>query len=142
MTYRSFQKVRKSSHMFDRVQIWRIWGPIQNKKTVVRKPLLGDSWPLQCEVGHLTQFDFFLSVRPPNTSLQDFCVDSEIKKIRAIAEFASSGFAYLKRYIDFARSSDVSLPRMVAEIDVIASLIKRLVPSLANLKRSIDKILM
>ena len=35
-------------------------------------------------------------------------------------------------------SSDVRLPRMVAEIDMIASLIKRLVPSLANfLKRSI-----
>ena len=48
-------------------------------------------------------------------------------------EFASS-----KRYIDFARSSDVRLPRMVAEIDMIASLIKILVPSLANyLKRSI-----
>ena len=36
-------------------------------------------------------------------------------------------FASLKRYIDFARSSDARLPRMVAEIDVTASLIKRLV---------------
>ena len=47
-------------------------------------------------------------------------------------------FASLKRYIDFARSSDSRLPRMIAEIDVTAE-IKRLVPSLANfLKRSID----
>ena len=47
-------------------------------------------------------------------------------------------FASLKPYIDFARSSDARLPRMVAEIDVTASLIKILVPSLANfLKRSI-----
>ena len=38
-------------------------------------------------------------------------------------------FASLKRYIDFARSSDKRLPRIVAEIDVIASLIRRLVPS-------------
>ena len=51
-------------------------------------------------------------------------------------------FASLKRYIDFARSSDARLPRMVAEIDVTASQIKRLVPSLANfLKRSIDRLL-
>ena len=41
-------------------------------------------------------------------------------------------FASLKLYIDFARSSGARLPRMVAEIDVIASLIKRLVPSLVN----------
>ena len=41
--YRSFQKVRESSHMFDRVQISRIWGPIQNRNTVVRNPLLRDS---------------------------------------------------------------------------------------------------
>ena len=48
-------------------------------------------------------------------------------------------FASLIRYIDFARSSDARLPRMVAEIDVTASLMKRLVPILANfLKRSID----
>ena len=65
-------------------------------------------------------------------------VDSEIEKIRAIAEFAESGFASLKRYIHFEKSSDAHLPRMVAEIDVIAWLIKRLVPSLATfLKRSI-----
>ena len=39
---------------------------------------------------------------------------------------------------DFARSSDARLPRMLAETDVTASLIKSLVPSLANfLKRSI-----
>ena len=37
-------------------------------------------------------------------------------------------FASLKRYIDAARSSDARLPRMVAEVDVTASLIKRLVP--------------
>ena len=51
-------------------------------------------------------------------------------------------FASLKRYIDFARSSDARLPRMVAEIDVTALQIKRLVPSLANfLRRSIDTLL-
>ena len=38
----------------------------------------------------------------------------------------------------FARVSDARLTRVVAEIDAIASLAKRLVPSLANfLKRSI-----
>ena len=92
-------------------------------------------------MGRLTQFDFFLSVRPPNTSLQDISLSvvSGLEKIRAIAEFAQSGFASLKWYIDFARSSDVRLPHMVADIDVKASLIKRLVPSLANfLKRCID----
>ena len=52
--------------------------------------------------------------------------------------FSKPGFASLKRYIDFARSSDVRLHRMVAEIDIIASLIKRMVSSLANfLKRPI-----
>ena len=61
-------------------------------------------------------------------------VDLEIEKIRAIVEFALSGFSSLKGYVDLARSSDARLPCMVAEIDVIASAIKRLLPKV--LKRS------
>ena len=66
--YRPFQKVRESPHIFGRVQIWRIWGPIQNRNTVVRKPLLRDS----CSVrwGVWPDLTFFC-VRPLNTSLQD-----------------------------------------------------------------------
>ena len=45
---------------------------------------------------------------------------------------------HLSNGIDFVRSSDMRLPRMVAEIDMTATLIKRLGPSLANfLERSI-----
>ena len=59
-----------------------------------------------------------------------------MQKVQAVSTRA--GFASLKRYVDFARSSDVRLPRIVAEIDIITALIKRLVPNLANfLKRSI-----
>ena len=87
-----------------------------------------DFWP------NLT---FFSSIRRFRIPLS---VDLEIEKIRAIAEFAFFGFASLKRYINFAWSSDVRLPHVVADIDMIASLIKRLVPSLANfLKRSIGE---
>ena len=97
--------------------------------------------PRRCRLILLVSTDFRPNLtffRPIHRFRVHLSVDSEIENIRAIAEFAKSGFASLKRYIDFARWSDVCLPRMVAEIDVIAPLIKRLVPSLANfLKRSI-----
>ena len=83
--YRPFQNVRESPHMFDKVKIWRIWGPIQNRNTVVCKRLLPDSCS---EVGHLTEFDLFcLSDCPIRRFRILLSVDSKIEKIRAI-EFA------------------------------------------------------
>ena len=94
-----------------------------------------------CEYRFSTQFDFFL----PNTSLQD-----SSKCWLGNRENPSNCWVCIIRVCIFktvyrfckVRSSDVRLPRMVAEIHMIASLMKkRLVPSLANFwKRSIDRV--